>query len=156
MDSARARGRYLAAMGLTTLLGCGGSEVMPQASCQSETFCVSQPAAPGSALAPAPYEACAAMASPASGPTRIGAFDAPHTRDERVKDPAACCYTRPLGCMGGRALQGAGGPITAPATDRGDWLAGERATTDALSPAVRDALATHWEREAAFEHASIA
>jgi hypothetical protein len=84
-------------------------------------------------------------------------FDAARTAAERANDPAACCYQWHVLCIGGRALRGPEGPITATPADREDWLAPEGAVDAArLSPAVREALAAHWEREAAFEHASIA
>ena len=58
---------------------------------------------------------------------------------------------------GGRALRGPEGPVTAATARRTDWLAPDVAVdAAALSPSLRQALAAHWEREAAFEHASVA
>ena len=55
------------------------------------------------------------------------AFDAARTAAERAGDPAACCYQWNVLCVGGRALRGAEGPVTAATTPRGDWLAVEGA-----------------------------
>jgi hypothetical protein len=213
MIYAHARGRYLAAIGLTSLgaafavAGCHGSE--PTATpppppttatatgsataaahhtaawvpavepvpmdekprpgvgmCPHGPFCVPQPATAGEAPAPAPNQMCAStVAIPAGiGPEvspggRVPSvtFDPARTTTERAADPAACCYRWNVLCVGGRALRGEEGPVTAPAARRGDWLAAEGAVEVAdLAPAVREALAAHWAREAAFEHASVA
>jgi hypothetical protein len=218
MNCARARGRYLAALGLTGLhtafaaFGCHGAESAtepapsptaasasaveasppkstptgaPAAShtgawvpseppvplrpgiaiCPHGPFCVPQPADLGEAPAPAPLQACA---NTVPLPTGIGpdailagrqptvTFDAARTTAERADDPAACCYQWHVLCVGGRALRGLEGPITAALAHREDWLAPEGSVdTATLGAAAREALTAHWEREAAFEHASI-
>ena len=214
MNCARARGRYLAALGLTAFAasGCHGAEpgttsaLSPSspletltaspdgaapakatgaaphsgpwvpstasepllrshpgiAVCPHGPFCVPQPADPGGA----PLQACATTVPlPAGiGPATTLAgrepgvtFDEARTKAERADNPAACCYQWHVLCVGGRALRGPDGPIIAAPAHRADWLAPE-GTLDvtALSLAAREVLAAHWEREAAFEHASIA
>jgi hypothetical protein len=84
-------------------------------------------------------------------------FDAARTAAERARDPAACCYQWHVLCPGGRVLRGEDGAVTAATAHRDDWIAREAASLpEALPPEVRAALAAHWEREAAFEHASVA
>jgi hypothetical protein len=87
-------------------------------------------------------------------------FDPNLTARERVQKPDACCYSAFMPCPGGRPLR-AEGTIAAVAdsTERTDWL--DRALQiDAhvhdLPAPLRERIAAHWVREAAFEHASIA
>jgi hypothetical protein len=83
-------------------------------------------------------------------------FDANRTASERGGDTAACCYEWHVPCVGGRPLHTDAGPLTAPNVSREDWLSPEGGVAvGSLAPDVRAALAAHWEREAAFEHASI-
>jgi hypothetical protein len=88
----------------------------------------------------------------------VVSFSAADTATERTKNAKACCYTWVTPCPGGRAFRDATGtPSVARTIERTDWVAalGELAVTD-LSLETRAALADHWTREAAFEHASIA
>ncbi len=127
-------------------------EERPRPTCPSEKFCIGPSATPGAAKAPAPYQTC--DVKPA-GPSGLGwwvNFDAEST----AAHPGACCYQRVQLCPGGRALLGDAGPVTAPTTRRGDWLAEGPVTRGPPTLAERRALAAYWEREAAFEHASIA
>jgi len=136
------------------------------AACPHAPFCVPQPADPGASPAPAPNQSCAdTVPIPAGmGPTvpRPGktpgvTFDAERTAAERAADPAACCYQWHVLCVGGRALRGPEGALIAATVRRDDWLAAEGAVdVGGLAPATKAALAAHWEREAAFEHASVA
>jgi hypothetical protein len=135
------------------------------ATCPHGPFCVPQPADPGQAPAPAPLQGCAdTVPLPAgigpdttvSGRQPSVTFDAARTTTERVSDPTACCYQWNVLCVGGRVLRGPEGPVTAAPAYREDWLAPEAAVdATVLAPAARAALAAHWEREAAFEHASV-
>ena len=64
------------------------------------------------------------------------------------------CYSGPV-C--GRPLLVGGASRTAPSRPRGDWArAGATPDVSALDPALRGALAAHWQDVAALEHASIA
>jgi hypothetical protein len=208
MNYTRARGRYLAALGLTATFGCHGAEPSPSvgtdtaavatppstttttappqhhtgpwvptaaaasgpprhpgiAICPHGPFCVPQPTEAGAAPVPTPDETCSLTApipdgmGPAAtlnGRTPGVTFDAASTATERASDPAACCYQWHVLCVGGRALRGAAGPVTAATTARGDWVADDPEVS-ALPEAEREALAVYWEREAAFEHASVA
>lgn len=84
-------------------------------------------------------------------------FDAARTTTERAEDPQACCYQWHVLCVGGRPLRAAEGPATAASARRSDWLSPSAAPdTAGLAPALREELAAHWAREAAFEHASVA
>lgn len=134
--------------------------------CPHGPFCVPQPASAGESPAPAPAQACASsvplppgigpMMTPGGRPPTV-AFDVARTAAERAADPAACCYRWNVLCVGGRALRGAQGPVTAPGASRRDWLAADGAVEiEGIAPAVRAALSAHWAREAAFEHASVA
>ncbi|MFT3772563.1 MAG: ferritin-like domain-containing protein [Minicystis sp.] len=197
MHYERARGRYLAALGLAGLpaaflaIGCQHAE--PPATqttaaatrhteawvpaieaqpgpprpalvqCPHGPFCVPQPESAGTTPAPAPHAMCAASVQLPKGigpeglsgnPPTIS-FDANRTTVERASDPGACCYQWYVLCPGGRALRGPEGPVTASATRRDDWLAEANIDVASLSPEVRAALAAHWDREAAFEHASV-
>ena len=224
MNCTRARGRYLAALGLTAAAGCHGAEpsatsaptvtveaapaapapetaaapvatsAAPPASaapkvahhtgpwvpavepeplvkrrpgigiCPQGPFCVPQPAEAGASAAPAPLQMCAGTVDlpsgigPAPGTRRpTVAFDAARTTIERGSDPAACCYKWNVLCVGGRALRGPEGPITAGTARRDDWTAAATMGDPKPPPAaVREALAAYWDREAAFEHASVA
>jgi hypothetical protein len=82
-------------------------------------------------------------------------FDAARTTIERASDPAACCYKWNVLCVGGRALRGPEGPLTAATSRRRDWVAPQSAAAVPSDPELADALAAYWEREAAFEHASV-
>ncbi len=134
--------------------------------CPHGPFCLPQPEAPGASPAPEPYQSCAdtvpipAGAGPSGtvrGRTPGVTFNPALTAAERAGDPAACCYQWHVLCVGGRALRGPEGPVVAATVLRGDWLAAAGGVeVGALSPSRRDALAAHWEREAAFEHASVA
>ena len=81
-------------------------------------------------------------------------FDPTRTAGERASDPAACCYDWHVLCVGGRALRGPEGPLAASPTSRPDWAGA--ASIAAVPADVREHLSTYWEREAAFEHASVA
>lgn len=130
------------------------------AQCPHGPFCVPQPDATCAPTVALPH---------GIGPDTIPngrqpsvTFDADRTAAERASDPGACCYQWRVLCVGGRALRGPGGPLTAKATARADWLDRDTAALAArlgaadLAPPARAALAAHWEREAAFEHASVA
>jgi hypothetical protein len=133
----------------------GASRHMP--SCPTGAFCVAQPAsiAADAGAAPAPYTMCPQTVTP---PTDAGApsyafvsFDPDRTKQTRTSDPRACCYTWTQPCPGGRAYRDDDGVArVAPSTSRRDWC----------EPRAREAGprrdATRWEREGAFEHASIA
>lgn len=135
-------------------------------SCPNGAFCVPERTnADADAAAPAPYARCGATArhpddAPDSGnaPFRSVSFSAENTEKERKKNPAACCYTWVTPCPGGRAFRDATGtPSVARTIERADWSAAIGALATAhLSDEARAALADHWTREAAFEHASIA
>jgi hypothetical protein len=144
--------------------------------CPHGPFCVPQASAvppptaadAGAVAAPSPYEACAASVAIPAGMGPIGTadrqpnvgFDAIRTAAERATDAAACCYQWTIRCVGGRPLRGSGdgdAPVTAPSARREDWLAATAVDAPVdLDPATRAALAAHWEREASFEHASVA
>jgi hypothetical protein len=193
---ARARTRYLAAIGLSTAfagVGChkaepAGStpatataqatstrhtapwvpaaEATPEvpkpgaAVCPHGPFCM--PAASGAAAdatcapsVPLP-EGIGPTAQLGSRPPSVS-YDAARTTTERASEPGVCCYSWHVLCVGGRALRGPEGPVTAATARRDDWLAPEAAVdASALAPSTRAALAAHWAREAAFEHASVA
>ncbi|APR75571.1 Hypothetical protein A7982_00917 [Minicystis rosea] len=135
-------------------------------SCPRGPFCVPQADGHGINPAPEPYAMCAADAAlpkgigPETTPTGKSVtvtFDAARTAAERASDPGACCYQWQALCAGGRALRGPEGPLVAPTETREDWMAKNVAVdVTAIPPAMRAALAMHWEREAAFEHASVA
>jgi hypothetical protein len=83
-------------------------------------------------------------------------LDQARTTAEQPGHPGACCYEWHVLCVGGRPLRGLEGPITAAPAGRDDWTSTEIAPEGApLPPALRSALASYWEREAAFEHASV-
>jgi hypothetical protein len=135
-------------------------------SCPSGDFCVAE-GAKGSLpeKAPAPYAMCAAsVAHPDDAtdsgyhPRRSIRFSAENTAAARAKTANACCYTWVIPCPGGRAFRDATGTASVARTvERNDWTLaiGGLALAD-LAPDARIALAAHWTREAAFEHASIA
>jgi hypothetical protein len=136
-------------------------------SCPSGAFCLAEnPKLDAKQAAPAPFGKCALTAThPDDGPDsglrglrRSVNFSEANTKTERAKTPTACCYTWVIPCPGGRAFRDATGTAAVARTiDRNDWTAalGALATAE-LAPEVRAALADHWTREAAFEHASIA
>lgn len=135
-------------------------------SCPNGEFCVSESAKlDADAAAPAPYARCAASATHPddakdSGyrPYRSVSFSPTDTAKERTKNATACCYTWVTPCPGGRAFRDATGtPSVARTIARADWNAtiGALATSH-LTAEAKAALADHWTREAAFEHASIA
>ena len=134
--------------------------------CPHGPFCVPQPASAGDSSAQALHPTCnSSVPLPAGiGPTAAPggrvptvAFDSARTATERASDPTACCYRWNVLCVGGRALRGAEGPVTAAKAQRRDWLAAEGAVeVEGIAPAVLEMLAAHWAREAAFEHASVA
>ncbi len=136
--------------------------------CPSGDFCVTESAkGTTAAKAPAPYAKCAAQVEYADASKDVGlkvrrsiTFNAENTAASRgsAKTPDACCYTWTIQCPGGRAFRDAtGAPSVARTTPRTDWVASLAALALAdLSPNERAALADHWTREAAFEHASIA
>lgn len=112
--------------------------------------------------APAPYGKC--TAEPADerdggfGMRRSIRFSPENTAAARAKTANACCYTWVIPCPGGRAFRDATGTASVARTiERNDWTLaiGGLALAD-LAPDARIALAAHWTREAAFEHASIA
>jgi hypothetical protein len=193
MHYARARSRYLAALGLTGLstaaltAGCqhaepaGAPAATQQAApaarhkdpwipaveaaptdarpgpvrCPHGPFCV--PQASASCPTTVPLPSGIGPGETPNGRAPSVTFDAERTTAERASDPSACCYQWNVLCVGGRALRGPEGPLTAPATARRDWLdPAARVDVAAIAPATRAALAAHWEREAAFEHASVA
>jgi hypothetical protein len=136
-------------------------------SCPHGEFCVTESSAAKSdaGAAASPYAKCAASvahpddtADSGYKPYRNVAFSAANTATERAKTPAACCYTWVTPCPGGRAFRDATGtPSVARTIERTDWVAaiGAIATAD-IAAEERAALADHWTKEAAFEHASIA
>ena len=133
-------------------------------SCPNGSFCVAE-SAKVDASAPAPFAKCAATAAHPddandSGfkPYRSISFSPDDTTAARKKDATACCYTWVTPCPGGRAFRDATGtPAVARTVERADWSAAIGALATAqLSDEERAALAAHWTREAAFEHASIA
>lgn len=138
-----------------------GAHRMP--SCPNGLVCMPQPASlDGAEAAPAPYASCAAEpvmppdSGAMAGPVHR-TFQAETTKQERAKNPNACCYAWVRLCPGGRPLRGVEGDILAAATRRSDWLAaiGDLDLGD-LSAPERAAAAAHYAREAAFEHASVA
>jgi hypothetical protein len=135
-------------------------------SCPSGDFCVAEGAkgsSPEKALAP--YAKCAASVDHPDDATDSGyhprrsiRFSADNTAAARAKTTNACCYTWVIPCPGGRAFRDATGTASVARTiERNDWTLaiGGLALAD-LAPDARIALAAHWTREAAFEHASIA
>ncbi len=132
-------------------------------SCPNGLVCLPQPASlDGAEAAPAPYASCAAepVLPPDSG-VMAGpvhrTFHAATTKQERAKNPNACCYEWVRLCPGGRPLRGVEGDILAAATRRSDWLAAVGdLDLSGLPASERAAAAAHYGREAAFEHASIA
>ena len=130
--------------------------------CPHGNFCVAEPASvPKGGGAPAPYGRCPATAKdPAAsselGPSRSVSFDETGTPAARASDPKACCYRWVTPCAGGRALRASveDAPRTTPVGRARGWE-----TTLAPAPvpeSEREALAAHWAREAAGEHASVA
>jgi hypothetical protein len=131
------------------------------ARCPQGPFCVPQPAGAGPSPAPEPYAMCSATIDlpPGVGPSPGGrkptvSFDADRTKSERAGDPAACCYAWHVLCVGGRALRGPEGPLTAAPSPRPDWTSA--LGVDRPEAPIQDRLSAYWEREAAFEHASVA
>ena len=132
--------------------------------CPSGKFCVAQPHRVGAdAGAPSPYGMCAASVAMPGDAGVFGMttpnvyFDATGTKDARAKDPKTCCYTWVIPCPGGRALRDEDGrSVVAKAAPRRDWL--DAAVREAAScrEDERELMARRWEREGAFEHASIA
>jgi hypothetical protein len=145
----------------------GAPRVRPRGpSCPSGDFCVAEGAKSSSPeKAPAPYGKCATSVdhpddATDSGyhPRRSVRFSAENTAAARAKTANACCYTWVIPCPGGRAFRDATGTASVARTiERNDWTLaiGALALAD-LAPDARVALAAHWTREAAFEHASIA
>lgn len=138
----------------------------PRASCPHGNFCLASAPPGGSDAAPAPYEACVESA-PRPGQMMAASrsrtqFDAATTQRERASHPGACCYSWHTPCPGGRLLRGSEGTVVAPAIPRDDWRVLSEKNASPPGDAVlataheRTALAAHWEREAATEHASIA
>jgi hypothetical protein len=85
--------------------------------------------------------------------------------DEACEDERAACVlpwgTDPWTCMTpdcaiGRPLLVAEGARTAPPARRDDWSDGELPTPRSVDGATAAALASHWQRVAALEHASVA
>lgn len=133
----------------------------PKASCPEGNFCLaSAPARAGHGTAPAPYETCASstLTPGSSGPSShiFVRFDAEITKHERKDHPDACCYHWTSLCPGGRALRGSEGAVTAESVVRRDWCAEAPRVAASTTAEEREALAAHWEREAAMEHASVA
>jgi hypothetical protein len=130
--------------------------------CPQGPFCVPQPESAGASPAQEPLQMCAATVplppgiGPTPGPrTPTVSFDATRTTIERAKDPAACCYKWNLLCVGGRTLRGPEGPVTAVTSRRRDWTAAASLVAVPRDAELAEALATYWQREAAFEHASV-
>lgn len=147
----------------------GGPTTRPEfhmPSCPNGAFCVREPAKlDADASAPAPYARCGATATHPDDAKDSGiatyrsiSFSELNTTVERKKDPTACCYTWVTPCPGGRAFRDATGtPSVARTEARTDWARAIGAIATAhLGAEERVALAAHWTREAAFEHASIA
>jgi hypothetical protein len=132
--------------------------------CPQGPFCVPQPSDPGPTPAASPHQSCSAhvplpatiQAGLPGGPPPTTSFDPQRTTAERASDPGACCYQWHILCPGGRVLRGPEGPVTAAPARRDDWLAPDAIQVVAIAPEIRAALGAHWEREAAFEHASVA
>ncbi len=134
--------------------------------CPSGDFCLAE-GAKGTTTekAPAPYAKCAAVVEHPEDAKDAGfhmrrsvRFSPENTAAARAKTANACCYTWVIPCPGGRAFRDATGtPSVARTIERTDWAAAIGALALAgIAPEERAALADHWTREAAFEHASIA
>lgn len=183
MRLAAVRARYLAAMGLSTAAAVGsctpnlrrvevGQGVyeldMPRSrsdlpTCPSGEFCTPEPATAPAGAAPAPYAACpATTAYPRpTDPSRERyqiTFGHDRTTRERAVRPGVCCYHWVEPCPGGRPLRASdASAVVAPPCARDDWRHPAVAVDPARAPAAaRAALAAHWTREAAYEHASVA
>lgn len=137
----------------------------PLPMCPHGLVCTVAPASlDGAAAAPAPYAMCAAQTTlPDSAVGLPGrgvrtSFEPTVTKAERKKEGAACCYEWVRPCPGGRPFRSEYGEILAGATGRGDWLArvGSLGIVEEMGSREREMAAAHYEREAAFEHASVA
>ena len=107
--------------------------------------------------APAPYQLCVASVPEAlqgPDPHREGPFDVELTKERRAKTANTCCYKAPRAfCGGGRPLRGDAGPVVAPIVPTWDW---SDTALAAISGAADAALAARFQRDAQFEHASVA
>jgi hypothetical protein len=162
------------AMGLSLGTGCEARERWPAAAerekpkpiapplsgeCDRGTFCIPRPDQVAGLPAPS-FEDCASVvvlpaeqAGDLTGAARDKArirFDEIVTRRERASTGEHCCYTWFEHCRG-RPIVLADKPQLALATSRSDW-----ASPRGLPQTPHARLATHWKREAAHEHASIA
>lgn len=109
------------------------------------------------AHAPAPYQLCiASVPEELQGPDphREGPFDVALTKERRVKTANTCCYKAPRAfCGGGRPLRGDAGPVVAPIVPNWDW---SNASLAAMPCTLDETLAARFQRDAQFEHASVA
>ncbi len=132
---------------------------MPE--CPNGKFCVAAKDAAGSPKASAPFSACAETVSdptPAPSESRQIRFDAVTTKVERASAADACCYSWYVPCPGGRPLLVEGEARVAAEARSAAWLEDDAVldSAPALDASTRSALAMHYAREAAYEHASVA
>jgi hypothetical protein len=135
-------------------------------SCPSGQFCMTEANAVGSPMAAAPFGKCAESARDPLAPMgrqRFVSFNPLQTKRERTAKKDACCYEWTIPCPGGRPLLVDGAPRVAPPRSEAAWVgrttslfAEHCARSQRMPAAVREALARHYEREASFEHASVA
>jgi hypothetical protein len=173
MVFATARARYLSAIGLVlaSAPGCHedrGNGYPSGWTLETGSFCIANPPIVDAATGAAPpYDQCPSVGeelvdpNQPTGPSHHGSFDPAGTQAERAKTQTACCYTWDNRLPGGRALRGHDGEArVAAATEGDDWIAVldgiDGIDVDCLPSDVRAAVAAHWTREAAFEHASVA
>ncbi len=122
----------------------------------------------GSEMSAAPFGDCAKVVADPDGPageSRSISLNLEQTKRERTVKKEACCYSWFIPCPGGRPVTVGGVPRVSDETGDDHWL-GETSESDtwqALRASMQwpssdecDALARHYAREAAYEHASIA
>ncbi|MFO0555318.1 MAG: hypothetical protein U0271_43480 [Polyangiaceae bacterium] len=132
--------------------GIGPGEQHP--TCPSGRTCVHQASR---TIGQPPFPRCASSL-PGAGAARVSDLNVEITTLERAgANKDACCYEWTIPCPGGRPLIVEGAPRIADTTVSSGWSAPGAALVLATLEAVeRSALATHFAREAAYEHASVA
>lgn len=153
LDVASLRLRYLLALGLSPLIGCG----------TADTACLA-PQENGECLSQA--DAAAVLVGPGCGYT-VNAVTGDGTLQE-VQNPwdsgsdMLCCYPTLESqdlittCVVGRPYLEDGQMKTAPAKSGRGWARGRRPDVRGLSAAERAVLAAAWTEDALVEHASVA
>ncbi|MSQ02716.1 MAG: ferritin-like domain-containing protein [Myxococcales bacterium] len=156
IDASSLRRRYLLALALVPLAGCGTAA--------TECLSVDDTADP---TCPSEAEAgdlllgakCGYTVNAVTGPGSIEMVAQPWDTGDAIPQ---CCFptletedTMPS-CVVGRPFLEEGVIRTAPATARPGWARGRRPEVRALTPAERTILARAWTEDALIEHASVA